>query len=524
MYRHSLVLIAGLFLSAAAFAIHLPGGTITWRCIGGNFHEVELQVWRECSGNAMQSQTINFSNDCGVVFNVSDLEPVEVLNVSQVCASELGNTNCNGGGVAGIEPSQGLHLEARLNNLAQTCDASPTFAHNGVPLVCVGQPVNYYPGATDPDGHRLRFSLVDALLYNPEVAPVAYTNGFTGAQPYTGMSIDTLTGRISFTPDLQGYVVVSMLVEEFRADGVLVGRVIRDFPFIVQACTNTVPTASAGGFQNITGATVLGPLELEVCAGTSFCCELNYSDGDANTVLQQINTIASALPGVELDTLGTMPLTLDLCWQVPANATGIRRFTTLVLDDACPYRGLQTYSYIIRIAPPLNAGGDGQARFCILAEPFALNDSLTGTPTPFGQWSGPDGVSTGIFVPGISTPGTYTYVVQNSAGCTDSAVVVVDQLPSSDPLCIFLGTSSTHTFAFSAGPNPTSGTLQIEGAQGLRRLELMDAQGRITWLHTLNAESRPTMELPGNVANGVYLLIMSDAFGERNIQRIAVQR
>lgn len=537
-------------------AIHLPGGTITWRCIGGNFHEVELHVWRECSGNAMQPQTISFSNDCGVAFNVSGLEPVEVLNVSQVCTSELGTTNCNGGGVAGIEryiyrttvflspcnawtfswdiccrnnslniePSQGLHLEARLNNLAQNCDASPTFAHNGVPLVCVGQPVNYDPGAIDPDGHRLRFSLVDALLYNPVVAPVAYSNGFTGAQPYTGMSIDTLTGRLSFTPDLQGYVVVSMLVEEFRADGVFIGSVVRDFPFIVQACTNTVPSANAGGFQSVTGATVLGPYELEACAGTSVCCELNYTDADANTVLQQFNTIAAALPGVEIDTLDTSPLTLGLCWQVPANASGIRRFTTLVLDDACPYRGLQTFSYIIRIAQPPNAGGDGQASYCTLAEPFALSDSLTGTPTPFGQWTGPDGESTGIFVPGIGTPGTYTYMVQNSAGCSDSAVVVVDPLPSSDPLCILLGTSPAHTHAFRAGPNPTSGTLQIEGAQGLRHVELMDAQGRITWLRALNAESRMTVELPGQVANGVYLLIMSNAFGERTTQRIAIQR
>ncbi len=554
--RCSSAILITLLASLNVSGIHLPGGTITWRCIGGNFHEVELQVWRECSGNAMQPQTLAFSNDCGVSFNVSDLEPAEVINVSQVCEGELGSTNCNGGGVAGIErytyrttvflspcnawtiswdiccrnnalniePSQGLRLQARLNNLAVACDASPTFAHQGVPLVCVGQPVNYDPGATDADGHRLRFSLVDALLYNPEVAPVEYSNGFTGAQPYTGLSIDTLTGRISFTPDLQGYVVVSMLVEAFRADGVLIGSVIRDFPFIVQACTNTAPTAGAGTFQNVTGATVTGPLELQVCAGSSFCCELNYSDTDPGTVLEQINTITTALPGVELDTSGTMPLTLSLCWQAPINSTGLRRFTTLVLDNACPYRGLQTYSYVIQISQPPNAGGDGQASFCALSEPFALSDSLTGLPTPFGQWFGPDGINTGIFMPGMSTPGAYIYVVQNSAGCTDSATVQVDQLPAADPLCIFLGTPDISPPSSWVSPNPTTGPLLLEGVDGLIKLEMTDAQGRMTWIRSIHADGAATVELPDHVANGAYMLILYDARGQRTMQRIAVQR
>lgn len=490
-------------------AIHLPGGSITWQCIGGNFHEVELQVWRECSGNAMTPQDIRFSNDCGVQFTISGLEPVEVLNVSQVCASQAASTNCAGGGIAGIErytyrttvflspcnswtasweiccrsnalniePSQGLYVYARLNNTVVACDASPTFAHQAVPLACVGQSFNYDPGATDADGHHLRFRLVDALLYNPEVASVAYTDGFSGPQPYTGVSIDSLTGRISFTPAVQGYVVVSMRVEEYNAQGIRFGEVIRDFPIIIQPCSNNVPAVDAGAFQNVEGATVNAPYSLTMCAGSTLCTTLSFTDPDPGTVLTQINTIAAALPGVEMDTIPGDALSLSLCWTSPVEGDTLRRFTVLVQDDACPFRGLQTYSYLINVVPPPDAGEDGQATYCALSEPFLLVDSLGGTPDPFGIWTGPTVVASGIFIPGLHPPGVYAYVVQSGPGCTDTASVLVEPLPDTEPLCILLGTGMTEMPSTSLHPNPTSGPITIT-APGIDRVDLFDLHGR----------------------------------------------
>ena len=457
----------------------------------------------------MSPQDIRFSNDCGVVFTISDLEPVEVLNVSQVCPSQSGSTNCDGGGIAGIErytyrttvflspcnswtaswevccrsnalniePSQGLYVYARLNNAVENCDASPTFAHQAVPLACVGQSFNYDPGATDADGHHLRFRLVDALLYNPEVASVAYTDGFSGAQPYTGVSIDSLTGRISFTPDAQGYVVVSIRVDEYNAQGTRFGEVIRDFPIIVQPCSNNIPAAEAGAFQNVEGATATGPYTLSMCAGTTLCTTLNFTDPDPGTVLSQINTIAVALPGVELDTIADDPLSLALCWTAPDDGDSLKRFTVLLLDDACPFRGLQTYSYLINVEQPPDAGEDGQAGYCELSSPFLLVDSLQGTPEPFGAWTGPTGVTSGTFTPGMDPPGTYVYTVQSPSGCGDTATVVVEPLPDTDPLCILLEASVMDMPSTSVYPNPTSGRITIT-AQGIDHVALFDLHGR----------------------------------------------
>ncbi|HMC96831.1 MAG TPA: hypothetical protein VKG92_04220, partial [Flavobacteriales bacterium] len=56
---------AFFILIGAARAMHLPGGTITYRCTGNNYHEITLTLYRECSGAAMVSQTLQFHNDCG---------------------------------------------------------------------------------------------------------------------------------------------------------------------------------------------------------------------------------------------------------------------------------------------------------------------------------------------------------------------------------------------------------------------------------------------------------------------------
>ena len=43
-------LLASLTLCTSLFAEHLPGGDITYHCIGNSQYEITLKLWRECSG------------------------------------------------------------------------------------------------------------------------------------------------------------------------------------------------------------------------------------------------------------------------------------------------------------------------------------------------------------------------------------------------------------------------------------------------------------------------------------------
>lgn len=84
--------------------------------------------------------------------------------------------------------------------------------------------------------------------------------------------------------------------------------------------------------------------------------------------------------------------------------------------------------------PSPDAGGPGNGSFCTNGSPTNLITLLTGTPDPFGSWVGPAPANppfNGVFVPGTSAPGVYTYTVTNSCGtATATATVQVDAPPN----------------------------------------------------------------------------------------------
>ena len=179
-----------LLWALPALAEHLPGGNISVRCVSGNQHEVTLKLWRECTGVPMISQSINFVSSCGVTFALEDIPLISVANVSPICEGQADQTTCDGGTLIGIEEytyrtnvflspcnfwriywstccrfpalnlqgSQGIYIEALVNNQGGNCIEYPTFSDDVPPLVCVNQPVSYDPGVVFAQGQ-------DCLLY-----------------------------------------------------------------------------------------------------------------------------------------------------------------------------------------------------------------------------------------------------------------------------------------------------------------------------------------------------------------------
>ena len=301
--RNSLI-IGSLLLTSSLFAEHLPGGNITYRCLGNNQYEVTLQLWRECSGTAMIGQNLAFESSCGVQFTLNNIPLVSQQEVSPVCAGQQAQTTCNGGSLIGIELytyrttlflspcdgwtiywntccrntsvnlqlQQGLYIEAKLNNGNAACVDSPVFDDDMPPFVCVGQPVSYDLGVTVDGDYTLEYAFIAARRYTPAIEPVLYTAPYTPQEPFTDMTLNGTSGNISFTPTVQGYVVCVVEVRFFGPNGNLVGTVMRDFPFVVQACSNSVPDAASGTLGTVTGnASATGPYALplvreETCA------------------------------------------------------------------------------------------------------------------------------------------------------------------------------------------------------------------------------------------------------------------
>ncbi|MBX2972226.1 MAG: hypothetical protein KF797_03920, partial [Flavobacteriales bacterium] len=105
-----------------------------------------------------------------------------------------------------------------------------------------------------------------------------------------------------------------------------------------------------------------------------------------------------------------------------------------------------TADVTVGVALPPNAGTGRTITICNNSTPFAMVDSLGGTPALNGTWRGPapaNPVFNGFFIPGTTAPGTYTYTVAGTAPCANAtATLTVNVNPRANagddanlPLC-----------------------------------------------------------------------------------------
>lgn len=558
-----LLLITLTFTSVLLRAEHLPGGSITYECLGNNTYTVSLTLYRECTGEPMIPQDLRFSNDCGVVFTLDDLVAQEVVNVSPLCTSEAGNSSCNDGPLLGIEAytfrqtlflspcnawtiawytccrqssvnvqgTPGLYIEARLNNENDLCNNSPVTTDQSIPVVCVGQPVVYDPGVVESDGHTLEYRFVEARFGTPDPLAVIYNFPYFGLEPFTGMLIDEETGRITFTPTIQGYVVTAFQVDEYDEDGTWIGSIMRDFPFLVRACSNTVPTPTAGLISGVTGAAQqLGDREIRLCGTGQMCWDLVFTDPDAGQSLGITSNVGIVLPGATVSANGTNPLNVQICWE-PTDATPMERNFTVVLNDGvCPLPGTQWYTYRVVVEAAPDSLQDGSALACPQTEPFALVDSLGTFPSMAGTWIDPNGEShPGIFTPPTDVAGAYTFTAESFPGCTRSAVVSVLYLAADDTLCSLVSVPELLRSAPVIHPNPGTDHFVLRDIEAYGRgpfmIHVLDLQGRSVALIPMPQKwGDASFILPPGTATGSYLLRLESPTGNALPVRIVVQR
>lgn len=94
----------------------------------------------------------------------------------------------------------------------------------------------------------------------------------------------------------------------------------------------------------------------------------------------------------------------------------MKNILLLLLISASVYPGLL-------FADP---GEDAAISVCVQDDPFDLLDALNGSPLPGGTWSDPDGqeVVDGVFTPGESVEGDYTYTIDSGDGPESSVVSI----------------------------------------------------------------------------------------------------
>ena len=477
-------------------ASHAMGADLTYECLGANQYRLTLKFYRDCNG----VEAPNFVNLSAVGCNVNaglGLQSSQV--VTPVCPN--GPDACNGSGPYGVEEyiysgvvvlpancnnvrfgyglccrnnaigtlngpgGQSMYVETLINRqapFAPNCNSSPVFNNIPTPYTCVGQPVSFNHGVTDPEGDVLVFSLANCLQGSG--TNVNYAAGFNGANPVTssGVTIDPSTGTITFTPTAVQVAVICVRVEEYR-NGTKIGETVRDMQFNILNCTNNLPISSGmNGTAGSSGAT--GPFTTSVCGGDFVCFDISTYDGD-NDILNVTWNNGIANGTFTVTNQNTTNPQIEFCWATSSSDAGTHFFTVTIEDDNCPLSGSSTYDYEVVVLGSNNdpVVASGAATICA-GETVPLS-ATTSSPISSIEWSPPGSLDASNTNNVNATPNTttiYGVTVIYPDGCSSQDVVevTVDDAPNITMNSTYIATCPGQTVTLAATGSLPPGDIQ----------------------------------------------------------------
>jgi gliding motility-associated-like protein len=470
------VFISFLFLMSflqSAQASHGVAMDLTYTCVdpATNQYLLRLVFYRDCGGiSAPSSVTLTASNNiCGATPSVTATQ-VSSQEVSQLCGTV--SSQCGSGTLPGVEEyvyealvtmpagcpaltysydfccrtgaitnipsasSEGTYIETVINTSNplwnNPCNDSPQFTNIPVLYTCAGQNAVYTPGAIDPDGDSLVFSLSNPIDDNGTA--LGYSAPFTTNEPMCvnagNFSIDPNSGQVTFTPctGQQQYAVFGMQIEEYR-NGVLIGTYMREITVVVQNCTNSV--SSIDTLNPTSGTITIQGQSVEACKGETITFDVLITDPDSSDVLTITSNIGLAPIGGSFITSGTNPVTATFTVNTTNLLPGNYPFTITVNDGACPVPSVQTLGYVLTVS----GFGYSQQVYCA-NDPNPQPVIFGATGGTFQIVSGGPGLAlnttTGIIDLATSTAGTYEVLYVTGVGpcpANDSVSVTIVDIP-----------------------------------------------------------------------------------------------
>ena len=268
-----------------AYATHIIGGEMNYKCLGNNQYQISLTVYRDCFlGEALLDDTafVAVYDMEGVLVTTLPIELGKIDTILQIdqclvippniCVSTTTYVDtiellprsgsyhiayqrcCRNATILNIlDPlNTGATYDIILTEVAmQSCNSSPIIRDWPPTFICVNRPIQYNHSAVDFEGDSLVYSLCTPFvggitidLPRPKPAfPPPYENIIWNEPTYNldnvlggiPLKIDSKTGVLSGTPNIIGQFVVGVCVEEYR-NGQLLSTTRRDFQYNVIPC------------------------------------------------------------------------------------------------------------------------------------------------------------------------------------------------------------------------------------------------------------------------------------------------
>lgn len=215
---------------------------------------------------------------------------------------------------------------------------SPQLLNAPIDNGCTNIPYYHNPGAYDPDGDSLSFSLITCRGYEGEEIP-----GYVLPSASNFIQIDALTGDLTWdSPTMAGEYNIAILIQEWRR-GVLIGSVIRDMQISISACNNHPPKITATDTCVTAGANLIMPITatdpdggIITLSGTGYCFLVTPS------------------PAIFNENSGEPPVTSLFKWQTECQHIKATPYSVfLKATDDGPQIPLSTYKTIhIKVVGP----------------------------------------------------------------------------------------------------------------------------------------------------------------------------
>jgi gliding motility-associated-like protein len=324
-----------------------------------------------------------------------------------------------------------IQLEDTLNNTVYN-NSNAIMTTVPTPFFCLNNADSYNPGAVDPDGDNLVFSLVDGKIGNGTCSltglAVTYIDSYTAPSPLAvdrgSFNFDTHTGQLSFVPNILQRALVVYNVSEYRA-GTFVGSCQREMTFLVIPCTNIPP---GGGFKNTTAGTIGDSTHFFICADSgAFDLTIYPQEADTNNT---ITTTASGLPAGAVFTVvhdGTNHPVCTFNWNSTGATPGTYIYYLTFKDNACPLSGSNTIAFTVTILALPDVQAAGGYVSCLGAP-----GSLTASGAEYYEWTPPASVACWdcpVTTTSVGSSTTFTVIGIDGNGCKNRATVTVDPAP-----------------------------------------------------------------------------------------------
>jgi hypothetical protein len=452
--RQTIFLMAFYFLCLQNLsASHLMGVEMYYDCVGANQYRISLVIYRDCQG-LTPGVTQNVSiNRCGTPSTQSlSLVSGFPQDVSNLCPTTL--SNCSGGSFNGVDKwvyqavvtfpagcnnikvsyshccwlgtivnlsnpsSQSIFTEMIIDNTLSACNNSSRFQNNPNLSACNNQPFQYSFAANDADADSLVYALVNCQTGSGTSA--SYNVPFSGTNPLsaTGLSFDTRTGQLSFTPTAVQTAVLCVRVDEYR-NGVKIAEQTRVALVQVLNCTNSLPRLSA---LNLAGTAQQANYDYNFCVSNNPVC-FDMIAYDANAADSVFATWNNSIAGATFTTQRISNDSVRATFCFTPSSAGLKTFTVKVNDNACPKIGQNIYTY------KLNVGGllvnvQNASTSCAGSSDASLAATVSGGTAPYSYiW--PTGHTTAT-LNGIGA-GTYCVTATDAVGCSGVACATVTQ-------------------------------------------------------------------------------------------------